>query len=150
MAEQIVSYDGSLKDAVFEFTDKCFQELGKRFEPEGRHSFYNRIETEFDGFWCLLSGDDVIGTVAIKRINETTAELKALYLSADYRGKGFGYQLLDQAVSAAKNKGYHRIVLDSMSRYEAALRLYERYGFSYTDRYNDNAYADVFMEYFVV
>ena len=57
MMEQIVVYTDSLKESVFEFTDKCFLEIGKTFEPEGRHSFYNEIEKEFDRFWCLLSDE---------------------------------------------------------------------------------------------
>lgn len=105
------------------------------------------IDREFDSFWCLVSTDRVIGTVAVKKIDESTAELKALYLLSEYRGKRFGFQLLDKVVKFAKERGYQRIVLDSMSQYEDALRLYERYGFKKTERYNDNPYADVFMEY---
>ena len=94
-----------------------------------------------------MSTGRVIGTVAVKKIDESTAELKALYLLSEYRRKGFGFQLLDKAVKFAKEQGYQRIVLDSMSKYADALRLYERYGFKTTERYNDNPYADVFMEY---
>ena len=145
--EHIVKYSEQRKENVFSFTDICFRELGKVFEPEGRHSFYNDIDREFDSFWCLVSTDRVIGTVAVKKIDESTAELKALYLLSEYRRKGCGFQLLDKAVKFAKEQGYQRIVLDSMSQYADALRLYERYGFKTTERYNDNPYADVFMEY---
>lgn len=145
--EHLVKYSDQLKENVFSFTDICFRELGKAFEPEGRHSFYNDIDREFDSFWCLVSTDRVIGTVAIKKIDERTAELKALYLLSEFRGKGFGFLLLDKAVKFAKEESYQRIVLDSMSQYAEAIRLYERYGFRITERYNDNPYADVFMEY---
>ncbi|MBR5358807.1 MAG: GNAT family N-acetyltransferase [Clostridiales bacterium] len=145
--ERIVVYTDSLKDSVFEFTDKCFREIGKAFEPDGRHSFYNDIENEFDCFWCLLDGSEVVGTVAIKKIDDSTAEMKSLYLSSELRGQGYGYKLLDSAVKYAGEKGYKRVVLDSMSKYADALKLYERYGFKPTARYNDNKFADVFMEY---
>jgi ribosomal protein S18 acetylase RimI-like enzyme len=147
MMEQIVVYKESLKEDVFEFTDKCFLEIGKTFEPDGRHSFYNDIEKEFDCFWCLLTDDKVAGTVGIRKEDDTTAELKAMYLSQELRGKGYGYKLLDLAMTYSKEKGYKRVVLDSMSKYDAALRLYEKYGFKRIDRYNDNQKADVFMEY---
>jgi ribosomal protein S18 acetylase RimI-like enzyme len=55
--------------------------------------------------------------------------------------------MLDLAVNYCKDRGYKRIVLDSMSSYTDALRLYKRYGFNETERYNDNQKADVFMEY---
>ena len=42
--------------------------------------------------------------------------------------------------------GYKYVVLDSMSKYTAALKLYEKTGFKYISRFNDNIYADVFMK----
>jgi len=144
---EIVSYSESMKESVFEFTDLCFRELGKTFEPNGRHSFYNNISNEFDCFWCLLSDGKVTGTAAVKRIDNSTAELKALYLLPELRGRGYGYKLLDRAVCFSKEKGYKRVVLDSISAYSDALKLYEQYGFRHIERYNKNNYADVFMEY---
>ena len=146
-SEEIVIYDESMKESIFEFTDVCFRELGKTFEPGGRHSFYNNIAGEFDCFWCLLSDGKTVGTVGVKRIDDSTAELKALYLLSGLRGKGYGFKLLDKAVCFSKERGYKRVVLDSVSAYSDALKLYEQYGFKYTERYNDNAFADIFMEF---
>ena len=53
---------------------------------------------------------------------------------------------MDEAVSFAYEKDFSKIVLDSMSQYKEASRLYRRYGFTDTDRYNNNVYADVFMQ----
>ena len=55
--------------------------------------------------------------------------------------------MLEMAVDYCRDSGYERIVLDSISSYTSALHLYEKYGFKYIDRYNDNQKADVFMEY---
>lgn len=141
----IVLYSDEYKQAVFDFTDKCFDELGKRFEPEGRHYFYNDIRNEFEVFYCLLDNDSCVGTAALKRFDDDTAELKALYLDKDYRGKGLGSLLMDKLVKTARELNYKSIVLDSMSQYKDARRLYEKTGFKDTARYNDNEYADVFM-----
>lgn len=141
----LVLYDDSYKQGVFDFTDRCFQEIGKKFEPSGRHGFYNDIENVFEVFYCLTADDKVIGTVALKKIDDSSVELKALYLDSKYRGKGLGSRLMDKAVSEAKERGFKSIVLDSMSKYKDALRLYEKYGFRNTERFNDNEYADVFM-----
>ena len=73
-------------------------------------------------------------------------ELKALYLDRDYRGKGLGARLMTEAVEAARSLGYKSIVLDSMKQYKNAHKLYEAFGFKDTERYNDNAMADVFMK----
>ena len=140
-----VPYNSSLKQEVFDFTDRCFAELGKRFEPEGRHFFYNDIGKNFEVFLCLIDEDKVVGTVALKRIDENTAELKALYIDSAYRGQGLGTHLMEVILEEAKRLGFKVIVLDSMKQYKDARKLYERFGFKDCDRYNDNPYADVFM-----
>ena len=142
----LVPYNESYKQKVFDFTDKCFEELGKKFEPDGRHDFYNNIGDNFVVFYCLFDQDKLIGTVALKKLDENTVELKAMYLDRSYRGKGLGRRLMNKIVDEAKRLGYKSIVLDSMSQYKDALRLYERTGFQNTERYNDNLYADVFMK----
>ena len=142
---ELIPYDVSYKQRVFEFTGRCFEELGKKFDPSGRHSFYNEIENAFEVFYCLTDQDKVIGTVALKKIDDLTVELKALYLDHDYRGKGFGRRLINKVIEDAKMHGFKSIVLDSMLQYKDALRLYEKAGFKHTGRYNDNEYADVFM-----
>ena len=143
---EMVSYDSSYKQRVFDFTDKCFTELGKKFDPDGRNGFYNDIEKEFVVFYCVTDHGNVVGTVALKKFDEDTVELKALYLDKDYRGKGLGARLMTEAVETARSLGYGSIVLDSMKQYESARKLYEQFGFKDTERYNDNAMADVFMK----
>ena len=141
-----VPYDAAYKQRVFDFTDRCFEELGKKFEPEGRHYFYNDIEKTFEVFYCLVDEEKVIGTVALKRIDDYTVELKALYLDKSYRGQHLGSRLIKVAIDEAKTRGFKSMVLDSMSKYKEALHLYEKCGFRNTERFNDNVYADVFMK----
>ena len=145
MDVRIVPYEEQYKERVFAFTDSCFRELGKQFDPSGRHRFYEDIENIFDAFYCLLLGNELQGTVALKKFDDDTVEPKALYLDRTCRGKGLGRQLMEKAVTEARRLGYKSVVLDSMSQYEAALRLYRKMGFKDTDRYNDNSFADVFM-----
>jgi ribosomal protein S18 acetylase RimI-like enzyme len=146
----IVPYKEKYKHSVFEFTDICFKELGKEFEPAGRHSFYNDIEKSFEVFYCVVSEENnennVLGTVGLKKINNDTVELKAFYLQKDLRGKGLGKRMLEEVISKARELGFRSIVLDSISKYKAAQKLYEKAGFVNTERYNDNQYADVFMK----
>ena len=146
MEIDLVVYDASYKQRVFDFTDRCFEELGKEFEPEGRHYFYNDIENAFEAFYCLVDEEKVIGTVALKKIDAYTVELKALYLDKAYRGQHLGTRLIKAAIDEANARGFKFMVLDSMSKYKEALRLYEKCGFRNTERFNDNVYADVFMK----
>ena len=141
----IAPYTEDKKQSLFAFTDDVFKELGKEFEPQGRHSFYNDIQSNFELFSCLTENNEVKGTVALKKIDEETVELKAMYLKKELRGKGYGKKLIQHAIEQAKKNNYKTILLDSQSRYKAALSLYKQDGFQETQRYNDNRYADVFM-----
>lgn len=142
---ELVQYKDEYKQRLFDFTDRCFEELSKNFEPEGRHYFYKDIGKSFEVFYCLTDEEKVIGTVGLKKIDDYTVELKALYLDKAYRGQHLGNRLIKVAISEAKTCGFKSIVLDSMSKYKEALCLYEKCGFKTTERFNDNVYADVFM-----
>jgi len=125
---ELVKYNGNLKSELFRFTTECFAELGKSFEPYGRHSFYNEIDNYFERFWCLVDEDKVKGTVAIARLDDITVELKALYLDSPLRGFGreYGRQILLWALVNINSK---RIILRVAAWNKRAISLYEKNGF---------------------
>ena len=79
----------------------------------------------------ILAEDDGIflGCVAIRRINETIGELKRMYVKPGNQQKGIGKNLLHQAIELAKNCGYGKIRLDTLSTMTAAIHLYTATGF---------------------
>ncbi len=64
-------------------------------------------------FWVCLTGDMVIGTVAVREVNETTACLKCMFVVAAWHGQGIGQQLLDHALQFARAQGYNVVDLDT-------------------------------------
>lgn len=142
---EIVSYSDEMKEEVLCFLSEEFAQAGKTFEPNSRHKLYQDIRNNFVLFLCMKDGDRIIGTVALKRLDENNCELKAMYLNQNYQGKKLGYKLAVSAIDFAKKKGFKKIYLDSMKQYDKALRLYRALGFKETGRYNDNEKADVFM-----
>lgn len=142
---RMTRYSPGMKDKVTDFLGAVFLESGKTFDINGRHSIYNDIEANFEYFICLEQKDDIIGTAALKRLNDTDCELKTLYLYSRCHGQGLGRALAMAVIEEAKNRGFERIYLDSMSGYERAMKLYKSLGFTATERYNDNDKADVFM-----
>ncbi len=138
-------FDDTMKEAVHSFLSAQFECCGKSFEPQGRHSIYNDITGNFELFLCILENGDVVGTAALKRLNESDCELKALYLCSRLQGRKMGYSLMCRLIDEAKKRGFERMYLDSMSCYTRALKLYKGLGFREIQRYNDNEKADVFM-----
>lgn len=143
---RILPYTEDMKLAMFELTDRVFAQCGKKFEPQGRHGFYNDVVRSFVQFWCMFDDDKMIGTVALKLLSDYDCELKALYLEKKYHGRGLGRQLAQTAVDFARQSGFSAIYLDCMSTSTAAVKLYEKLGFIKTEKYNKNNFADTFMK----
>ena len=138
-------YDKKYQEAMIDFLRQCLPESGRVLDINGRHQFYRNIENCLEAFWCLFDGDEVIGTVGVKKLDEKSCELKSLYLYERYHGKGYGRNLITKALEFAKESGYEEMYLDSLSTSKKALALYRKVGFLETERYNQNERSDVFM-----
>lgn len=79
-------------------------------------------------FFARLDGD-VVGTCALLRASPGMYELGKMAVDAACRGRGVGSRLLDAAIAEFKRRSGRVLFLESSSRLEAALRMYERAGF---------------------
>ena len=93
----------------------------------------------------MLDGEEIIGTAALKRMDEHRCELKSLYLYKRFQERGLGRMLLKTVIEEASRSGYREMYLDTLSTSARALTLYEKAGFVRTERYNENYDADIFM-----
>ncbi len=141
----MTEYELSQEPHLFAFLEKCLPESGRTLDLNGRHSYYKDIPGHFDVFLCMADGETIIGTVAVRRMNDKDCELKSLYLLEKYHGMGLGKKLLETAVRYAADSGYERMYLDSFSTSKRALKLYRMAGFRDTEKYNDSIFSDVFM-----
>ena len=48
------------------------------------------------------------------------------------------YLVMDRIIGDARSAGYSSMYLDTLPELAAAVRLYEKYGFEYTECYNDS------------
>lgn len=143
---KILEYKEEDYDKVIEFMMKCLPESGRSFALDSKHKAYRNISENFLKFWCLFDGEELIGTVAVRPLRERQCELKSLYLYEEYHGLGLGYKMFRLAIDSAKQAGFEEMYLDTISASSnRAINLYERAGFTYTARYNDNPVTDVFM-----
>jgi ribosomal protein S18 acetylase RimI-like enzyme len=83
------------------------------------------------------------GCVGLRPLDETTCEMKRLYVRPEFRGAGIGRTLAKAAVRAALARGFGRMRLDTVAGMETAQALYEDLGFVEIAPYRPNPIAGV-------
>jgi L-amino acid N-acyltransferase YncA len=91
---------------------------------------------EHSGPYSVLvatKGEQVIGWASLNPFSRRCAHAAiadlSVYVARGYRGKGVGYGLLRRLTEAAREDGFHKIVLHALNRNEFGRRLYRRAGF---------------------
>jgi ribosomal protein S18 acetylase RimI-like enzyme len=81
---------------------------------------------------------ELVGCVAIRRLDDATCEMKRLYVQPDGRGSGLGRALAEAIVDEARRLGFRTMKLDTLPSMDTARALYRSLGFRPVERYNDN------------
>ncbi len=117
----------------FGFTP-CFQNFG--VEVAGLPGYYAPPRGRLA---LARSGAEAAGCIALRRLDDTRAEAKRLYVRPDYRGQGTGLALLEWVIAEARAAGYREMVGDTMPVMQRALAMYDRLGFERTGPYSADA-----------
>ena len=81
------------------------------------------------------------GTLCLKHTLEfTIADIESVVVGSQYRGRGYGKELMAAMIEAAKKMNVHHIQLTSNPARVAANRLYQDMGF---ERYETNCYKRI-------
>lgn len=98
-------------------------------------------------FFAAREGDAILGTGALA-VREGYGEIKSMFTAPRARGKGVAAALLRQIEDQARELGLPALRLETGKALEAAIRLYERNGFTQRGIFGDYApnRTSVFME----
>jgi len=113
--------------------DLCFQDFkyeldtlpGKYAQPDGRL---------YVAYW----NNYLAGCVALRRYDDTRAELKRLFIRTEFRGLGMSKKLVQHVINDAKEVGYKQILLDTLNTMKPAISLYQSFGFKEIEPYYEN------------
>lgn len=97
-------------------------------------------------FVVARSDADVVACGGVLRHDDTTGEIKRMWVHPAWRGLGVGRRMLARLEQQIGALGYPRVVLDTNDTLTEAISMYERAGYRPTQRYNDNPYARCWFE----
>ena len=118
-------------------------------------SFDNELEDPLKKYGppagCLLLGyynNLPAGCIALQPLSlPGVCEMKRLYVRPALRKLGIADELVRVLLSEAAEKGYKKMVLDTLPKLQAAIKLYSKFGFVNTGAYYDNPLPGVvYME----
>jgi ribosomal protein S18 acetylase RimI-like enzyme len=110
-------------------------------DPVVRNFIYSRLpdvdnaETVYGDravFLCAFAEAGIIGTGAIKRLDDRECEMTRMFVASACRGRGIGRAIADELIRFAVGAGYDRVRLSSNNVLAASHRLYESMGFQST------------------
>jgi putative acetyltransferase len=105
------------------------------------HAFYaqyNKIAA-LQNVVVALDGDTPIGCGAFKPFDESTVEVKRMYVLPEWRGKGVAPQVLSELERWAAELGYRRCLLETGLRMPDAVAFYTKNGYGRTENFGQYA-----------
>ncbi len=107
---------------------------GRYHSEQKKYDEYNKIES-IDTVIVVYDHDIAIGCGCFKRFDNTTVEIKRMFVKTDCRGKGISKLILNELENWATELGFSRAVLETGKKQSEAIGLYEKSGFERIDNY---------------
>jgi len=100
------------------------------YPPESRHGFsVDKLIAQGVRFFVLRVDGHAAGCGGILLVGKEYGELKRMYVRPEFRGHGYGKLLIDHLAVHAKRHGIMLLLLETGIHQQAAIHLYEQYGF---------------------
>lgn len=119
--------------------DLCFQS----FDTEIDNPLY-KYSAPTGALFIAFYNAMPVGCIALQPLQEAhTCEMKRLYVVPDYRKIGVADALVKALLQEAQSLGYTSMKLDTLERLQAAIQLYQKFGFETVTAYYDNPLPNV-------
>jgi GNAT superfamily N-acetyltransferase len=99
-------------------------------------------DPEREAAWVAALDGRRVGSVYCVRRSDEVAQLRLLFVDVEARGHGVGSKLVERCIEFARERGYERMMLSTVSPLESAKRIYEAAGFKQTKEEPDPAFPE--------
>lgn len=147
---EIRAVDPEHPDALACLT-QYYAELHRRsdrdFDPgSGATALPHEVRPPAGAFFVVYLDGDPVGCGAVKLHADAPAEVKRMWISPAVRGHGLGRRLLERLEDCARGGGATVAHIETNAALHEALSLYRRAGWTEVAPFNDEPYADVWLE----
>jgi len=132
MSEGEISIDDPRAKDVLELLEHHLAFANSHTPPEDVHAL--DVDGLLDPAVMLFSfrlKGELLGVGALKQLDGSHAELKSMHTAQVARGQGIGRAMVDHLIGVARDRGFHRVSLEtgSMPAFAPARSLYANAGF---------------------
>ena len=99
-------------------------------------------DPDWEAAWVAELDGERVGSVYCVRRSDEVAQLRLLFVDSEARGHGAGSKLVERCIQFARERGYERMMLSTVSPLESARRIYDAAGFEQTNEEPDPAFPD--------
>jgi len=131
---EIISYTPALKEHIkklnLEWLIKYF-----RVEEKDERILSNPQEEIIDKggmIFYVKQNDEIIGTVSLIKVDDTTFELSKMAVTEKAKGLGIGNKMIIHCISVAEENNIQKLILYSNTSLLSAIHLYKKFGFAET------------------
>ena len=147
---RITATDPEHRDARYCLTEYV-AELNRRssrgFDPSvGATALPHEVRPPAGQFFVAYLHDEPIGCGAVKHHADAPAEIKRMWIAPRARGLGLGRRLLATLEACARDAGARTAHIETSAVLAEALALYRASGWVEVPRFNDEPFADHWLE----
>ena len=113
------------KIPITEEINFCILKAEKEFYYNHSYNFWYAVDIE----------GKIIGSIALKKINDQCGEIKKFFIDKDYRGTGLAIKMLSVLIKAALRHQFEYLVLGTVGSLKAAQKFYQKHGFLKIDKH---------------
>ena len=99
-------------------------------------------DPHWEAAWVAELEGERVGSVYCVRRSDEVAQLRLLFVDSQARGHGVGSKLVGRCIDFARERGYERMMLSTVSPLASARRIYDAAGFKQTKEEPDPAFPE--------